>query len=148
MKIRHLWYLLLTALIHTFTPAIGTGQENDYPLFLKETMVSDESFWVRVHAAEALILNNFPVDVRTAFSDKLNVEGPEKVGILRMLYHSAGRDSLMMDSIVQELVNVFYRTSDHRTQLTALETMGKLGLYLPNVSEIGRIASTGESGMQ
>src|SRR5690606_39679828 len=87
MKIRHLWYLLLTALIHTFTPAIGTGQENDYPLFLKETMVSDESFWVRVHAAEALILNNFPVDVRTAFSDRLNVEGPEKVGILRMLYH-------------------------------------------------------------
>lgn len=148
MKIRHLWYLLLTALIHTFTPAIGTGQENDYPLFLKETMVSDESFWVRVHAAEALILNNFPVDVRTAFSDRLNVEGPEKVGILRMLYHSAGRDSLMMDSIVQELVNVFSRTSDHRTQLTALETMGKLGLYLPNVSEIGRIASTGESGMQ
>lgn len=130
-----------------FTPRVQ-GQEVDFSGFLEETMASDESFWVRVHAAEALLANNFKINVRENFGDALDAQGPEKIGVLRMLYREAGRDSLVLDSISRQILQVFTTSSDYRTRLTALETMGKLGLYFQENEEISQIANSGEGGIQ
>src|SRR5690606_10355565 len=80
------------------------------------------------------------------FTEAFQSDGPEKIGALRVLSRTAGRDSLARDSIANEILQVFTSSTDYRTRLTALETMGKLGLFFPDNEEISQKAEAGEGG--
>lgn len=148
MKHRYFLHCIVIFVVSVLSTNSLHGQDVDYSGFLNEVMESDESFWVRIHAAEALITNNFPVDGQELFAEALDSNGPEKIGALRVLSRAARRDSLTRDSIANEVLQVFTSSADYRTRLTALETMGKLGLYFPDNDEISQIAASGEGGIQ
>lgn len=147
MKHRYNLYCTFVFLL-LFSSFRSHGQEIDFSGFLKEIVQSDNSFWVRVHAAEALATNNFLVDAQGEFAEAFQSDGPEKIGALRVLSRTAGRDSVARDSIANEILQVFTSSTDYRTRLTALETMGKLGLFFPDNEEISQIAAAGEGGIQ
>ena len=139
---------LILILIGLSSAISGYGQKHDYAGFLKKVVQSVDSFWIRIHAAEALVTNNFPVDVEGVFDPVLKTNGPEKIGALRVLYNSNGQDSLTRKDIEGQILNVFTSTSDSHTKLVALETMGKLGLHFPENDEIRQIARSGTGGIQ
>ena len=141
--------LFYTILIIVFYQSIVFSQSGkvDFSGFLKNVVESDAVFWERVHAAEALSSNKFPVDVKHFFRNELNGDGAEKIGALRVLAATCREDSIKIDSIVKEILHQFGIAENEHTRLVALESIGKLGLYLPD-EEITTLAQTGEGGIK
>ena len=147
MKVK--FKLFYTVLIIVFFQSIGYSQTGkvDFSGFLKDVVESDASFWERVHAAEALSSNNFTVDVKQLFGNELNGNGTEKIGALRIIARTCRGDSIKIDSIAKEILRQFGIAKNEHTRLVALESIGKLGLYLPN-EEIFTLAQAGEGGIK
>ena len=141
--------LFYTVLIIVFFQSVGYSQsgEVDFSGFLKEVVESDEKFWVRVHAAEALSSNNFTVDAKQLFRNELNKNGAEKIGALRVMVRACREDSTKIDSIAKEILYQFRNAESEHTKLVALETLGKLGIHLPD-EQISALAQTGEGGIK
>ncbi|WP_236973535.1 sodium:solute symporter family transporter [Membranihabitans maritimus] len=148
MKQRYHIQFFLIILLSILYKSSVYAQEINFAGFLKNTVESDQAFWVRVHAAEALITNNYSLNSQDIFAKELQGNSSEKIGALRVLYKGSAQDTLKKDSIAREILNVFTTSEDHRTRLVALETMGKLGLFFPKNKEISEIASQGNGGMQ
>lgn len=142
--------LFYTALTIVFFQSIGCSQSEkvDFSGFLKEVVESpDDSFWIRIHAAEALTSNNFTVDVEQLFRNELNGDGAEKIGALRVMAGVYKEDGIKIDSIAKEIFYQFETAENEHTKLVALETLGKLGIYLPD-EQIKALAQTGEGGVK
>jgi len=134
-------------LLGSFTKGWSQSEGPNYAGFLQEVLHNeDESFWVRVHAAEALILNNFQTDADIVFQDYLLTKGSEKIGAVRILARMNKQDSLMYDSLGHVILESFHNSDVLHTRLVALETLGKLGLYFPD-REIEQIAAEGDGGI-
>jgi hypothetical protein len=114
------------------TSAFSKSKKVDFRSYLEDIARSEGHFWVKVHAAESLIENNFPFDAETIFQTALRSNGDEKVGALRVLAKQHVNNKAIVDSLSAVLLNFFYQSTDQRTKLLTLETMGKLGLYYPD----------------
>lgn len=147
MKFKSHFLLSIVLLFCSLTGGMAQSAEPNYAGLLQEVVQNtNESFWVRVHAAEALISNNFQLESDTVFQSYLTTDGPEKIGTYRVLAGINKLDSLLVDSLGREVLKVFHASEIMHTRLVALETLGKLGLYFPD-SEINQLADHGEGGI-
>ncbi len=144
-RTKNVVFLLL--LLLTGINGYSGNKEADYGGFLKEVMVSESPFWVRIHAAEALVDNNFEIDPEEVFKQELNSNGEKRTGVLRVMAKKHVNDSLVFDSLSNEILSHYLAGKDMRTKLVSLETMGKLGLYFPDKG-IERIAADSTGGIQ
>ena len=130
-----------------FVAITGNAQpkQAEYSQYLKQTVETHANFWVRVHAAEALVANNYTVNAEQVFKTELKSDGAEKIGALRVLYKISRADSIKQDSIAKEIFNLFQETEHEK--LIALETMGKLGLYFRD-KQIFELARAGHGGIK
>ncbi len=139
------WILII--LVITFNEVGAQSNSLQYSEFLEQTAKSNNSFWVRVHAAEALISNNFSVDVKQLFGNELNGDGEEKIGALRVMARTCSENSIKIDSIAREILYQFEIAEDEHTRSVAFETLGKLGLYLTDETILA-VAQTGEGSLK
>lgn len=132
-----------------FLTLSGFAQKSDmqYAQYLKETLEKAESYWVKVHAAEALVDNNFSIDFDHYFGNQLQTETSENVGALRILAKINRRDSIKYQDIGQQIKEIYLKTSTHHTKLVSLESLGKLGIYIDHPA-VEDSAKMGQSGMQ
>ena len=68
---RHLPIILIILVF----PFLGNAQlpGEKYSAFLNQTVKNHDQFWVRVHAGEALVLNNFTIDAQQIFHTELEI---------------------------------------------------------------------------
>lgn len=146
MKKTLLHSLFFLIILLPLSDGYSQSAEIDYSGFLKGVVQSDESFWVRIHAAEALVDNNFPLEADSVYREYLRETSSEKIGALRVLAKTRKKDQMAYDSLGREVLNIFHESSVLHTRLVALETLGKLGLYFSD-EQIEAAASSGEGGM-
>lgn len=142
---KQIWTLIL--LVFTFFDLIAQTSQVEYSQFLKQTVETNDNYWIRIHAAEALIFNNFTIDAEQLFKHELSGDGVEKIGALRVMAMAGREDSIKIDSIANEILYQFEIAENEHTKLVALETLGKLGIYLPD-EQISTLAQTGEGGLK
>ena len=113
---------------------------------LRDAMVSDGSFWVKVHAAEALLGNVYSEGVEEYFQALKNDPESNIIGISRVLARACKKNEITFQNHVNRIRDVFLDTgSPHR--IGALESLGKLG-YRERIPEIVRLAEEGESDIR
>jgi len=96
-------------------------------LYVLREAVAQEKEWVKVHAAEGLLVNGYPEGVTTSFEADLASAGPPyRVGVLRVLAQAAGKDEKLRQSRVDQVLAIF-NDQDALDRLHALETLAKLG---------------------
>ena len=107
-------------------------------------VMAEEREWVKVHAAEMLVYNNYPGGVREAFEAELELgPGPKyRIGVWRVLAKAAGNDAALRRKYVDEIVAAF-EDRDGTDRLHAVETLGKLG-YATVSPELREVAENGE----
>ena len=108
------------------------------------TVLAEEKEWVKVHAAEMLVFNNYPEGVREAFEAELERgPGPKyRIGVWRVLVQAAGNDKAMRQKYLDKIVAAF-RDIGGPDRLHAVETLGKLG-YTDASAELTAAAEQGE----
>ena len=96
--------------------------------------------WVKVHAAEELIWNGYPQNVRETFLDELNNKpGQEyRIGVWRIMAQAAGGDAAEREIYVNRIRDAFL-DNNGPDRGHAGESLGKLG-YAERLDEIVRIA--------
>jgi SSS family solute:Na+ symporter len=112
--------------------------------------VAAEQRWVKVHAAEALLVAGDGEadrgEVARAFERELAANGTEpqyRIGIWRVLAESA-RDDRSREPWVRRIADAFFETGGP-DRLHASETLGKLG-YRPNATEAEAFESAARGG--
>ena len=114
---------------------------------LHEAMVSDENFWMNVHAAEALIYNVYTEGVEEYFTKLQNDPRSNIIGISRVLARLNKKDAVQYQKYIHQIRDVFLNSDSINQRVTALESLGKLGYNEP-LPEILRLADEGESSMK
>lgn len=112
---------------------------------LRDALHSDESFWINVHAAEALIYNIYPDGVEEVFSNLRNNPRSNIVGICRVLARLHKKNAVKYQKNVQKILDEFLNL-ESPNRVVALETLAKLN-YSEPLAEIRRIAESGDSKM-
>ncbi|GAA5221873.1 sodium:solute symporter family transporter [Membranihabitans marinus] len=138
---------ILAWLIISYSPSYSQSSEKQYSQYLYKTLDEAPSFWVKVHAAEALLDNNFSIDFDEYFGEVLNTGSSENIGALRILSKINQRDSGKLVELGNEILKIFHETENPHTKLVTLESMGKLNMYFDD-AEISRIASSEKGGIQ
>lgn len=114
---------------------------------LQQAVQHANSFFVKVHAGEALVLNDHTDGIEAAFT-RLQHEKPDyTIGatrVLARLYHdSPEKRQACMDLIIDR----FLHADSAHPRLVAVESLGKLGYSNP-LPEIVQQAQTGEGGFK
>ena len=112
-------------------PDPGRGAVPEYlrsqSLYVLREAVSQETEWVKVHAAEGLLVNGYPEDVAASFeADLASAEPPYRVGVLRVLAQTAGKDKKLRTTRIDQVLAIF-NDQNAGDRLHALETLAKLG---------------------
>ena len=107
-------------------------------------VMGEEEEWVKVHAAEMLVYNNYLEGVREAFEAELDAgPGPKyRIGVWRVLARAAGNDAALRRKYVDEIVAAF-ADKGGPDRLHAVETLGKLG-HADVSPELRAVAESGE----
>jgi len=107
-----------------------------------------EHEWVKVHAAEALLFNNYPDDVRRVFQNELQKGPPPKyrIGVWRVLAQAAGNDRKARKKYLDRIVAAFEDPAGP-DRVHAVETLGKLG-YKKVSPELTAVANEGDGSFQ
>ena len=114
---------------------------------LHEAMVSDENFWMNVHAAEALIYNVYTDGVEEYFTSLENDPRSNIIGISRVLARLNKKDAMKYQKYLHQIRDIFLNSDSINQRVTALESLGKLG-YSEPLPEILQFAEEGESGIK
>ena len=147
MKITCCKFLITVSILLFGHNLSAQPKHGDYSLFLTQALEKDSNFWVRIHAAETLILNNFAVNTNQTFKRELDQDGEGKIGALSLLARINRKDSLKVDTIGKQILHQFHISHDVHTKLIALETLGKLGLYFQD-GQISKLAQTESGGIK
>lgn len=110
------------------------------------TSLEQESRWIKVHAAEALLSAGQPDGVVRAFEIEFASHGTEpeyRIGIWRVLAQAAPTDR-QREPWITKIVAAFLNTGGP-DRLHAAETLGKLG-YHPSGTEVGAFEIVARSG--
>lgn len=103
--------------------------------------------WVKVHAAEALLWNGYPEDVKEAFVAEIKTAGPKyRIGVWRVLAQAQGNDVVARERYVNKIRDAFLDTNGP-DRLHALETLAKLQ-YSERPDELLRVAKEGKGEFQ
>lgn len=109
-------------------------------------LATDQPFFVRVHAAEALALRGYPEGLEEAFSALQRASPDQFVGATRVLARLHRADAVRYRADVEALLAVFGGEGPFRSRLVALESLAKLG-YAEPLPAILREAQEGRDGM-
>ena len=126
--------------------AVGETLRNRCVTTLTGAMRSDEGFWVKVHAAEALLGNVYNDGVAEYFGEIANDPQSNPVGIHRVLARANRKDAVVFREHIDSVLNIFLDTSSPY-RVHALETLGKLGWSEPHPA-IVTAALRGEGGLR
>ena len=123
--------LMLTTGCSSTMPDPGRGAVPEYlrsqALYVLREAVCEETEWVKVHAAEGLLVNGYPEGVATSFeADLASAKPPYRVGVLRVLAQAVGKDKKLRQTRVDQVLAIF-NDPDAADRLHALETLAKLG---------------------
>lgn len=89
--------------------------------------LKNETIWSRVHAAEALLFNNYPEDLYEAFEAELESAGPDdRIGIWNVLVRAAGNNATVRAEYLQKIAGAA-SDPDGADAAVAIETLAKLG---------------------
>jgi hypothetical protein len=114
---------------------------------LKQVVVNGETFFIKVHAAENLIRHHQTEGLETEFL-KLKAFSPDNlIGSTRVLARLSKSAPDQYQKYIGHLVQQFEHGSSAKIQLTALESLGKLGYDQP-LSMIKSYADTGTNGFK
>ena len=113
-----------------------------------QTALKEEKEWVKVHAAEALLSNNYRAGVREEFLNELKGEAFDtyKVGIWRVLVQAAGNDDAFRKKYLDCIVAAA-KDPKAPNRAHALEALGKLG-WCESTPEITEVARNGQGALQ
>ncbi len=114
---------------------------------LHEAVVSDDNFWMNVHAAEALIYNVYPDGVEAYFISLEDDPRSNMIGISRVLARLNKKDAVKYQKYIHQIRDLFLNSDSLNQRIGALESLGKLG-YSEPLPEILRLAKEGESGLK
>jgi HEAT repeat protein len=114
---------------------------------LQQAMQHAGSFFVKVHAGEALVLNNYTDGVEAIFT-QLQHEKPDyttgATRVLARLYHNSPEKR---SACINLIIDRFVHADSTHPRLVALESLGKLGYSNP-LPEIVQQAQTGVGGFK
>jgi len=114
---------------------------------LKQAVVNGETFFIKVHAAENLIRHHQTEGLETEFL-KLKAASPDNlIGSTRVLARLNKSKPNQYQQYITQLLQQFEHGASTKMQLTALESLGKLGFYQP-LAMIKSYADTGTNGFK
>ncbi|WP_342645600.1 HEAT repeat domain-containing protein [Mucilaginibacter sp. CSA2-8R] len=128
------------------------GQNTDYLCEqaltqLKQAVINGETFFIKVHAAENLIRHQQTGGLESEFL-KLKTASPDNViGSTRVLARLSKLKPAQYQQYISQLLQQFEHGPSAKIQLTALESLGKLGYYQP-LAMIKSYADTGTNGFK
>jgi len=113
---------------------------------LKDAMNNAETIFIKVHAAEAMIFNNYYAGINDCFL-KLIKEEPNLIVASRVLARVNKNDKSKYQSYVNTLLYQLGHADSVRGKLIALESLAKIGFKQP-LPEIVQYADTGTHGFK
>jgi SSS family solute:Na+ symporter len=127
--------------------AVGPELREQSISVLRRTLHETDG-WVKVHAAELLIGNNYVEEARAAFEAELEKDPapPFRIGVWRVLIQAAGNDQELRRQYLDKIVAAFLDSAG-TDRVHAVETLGKLG-YAERSPELKRVAEEGEGSFQ
>jgi HEAT repeat protein len=114
---------------------------------LKQAVTNGETFFIKVHAAENLIHHHETAGLEEQFL-KLQQASPDNViGSVRVLTRLNKHNADKYKGYINQLLQQFEHGTSLKVQLTALESLGKLGYNEP-LPAIKAYADTGNNGFK
>ncbi len=127
------------------TPLISPEMKAYCLDLLTETVSASNRFFVRVHAAEALIAHQHPEGLESLFIELQGASSDNFIGATRVVAKLNKPNPIKYKAAVQQIVNVFLHSEASRPGLVALESLGKLG-YSEPLPQIQQQAQEGTEG--
>jgi len=118
----------------------------EYITILTDAMQSGETIFIKVHAAEALIFNNYSKEIEACFK-KLVKEPGNLIVASRVLARTNKKDPAKYHSYINTLLYQLENADSVRGKLIALESLSKLGFHNPTPL-IKSLADTGTGGFK
>ncbi len=114
---------------------------------LKKALI-EEAGWVKVHAAEVLLFNNYPENVRKTFETELKKSPSPKyrIGAWRVLVRAAGNDNALRKKYMDKIIAALH-DPEGSDRSHAAETLGKLG-YTEDSPMLIKLAQKGKGTLQ
>ncbi len=119
---------------------------NECIAILTNAMKSGETIFIKVHAAEALIYNNYYKGIDSTFK-KLVKEPGNLIVATRVLARTNTKDPAKYKSYINTLLYQLEHADSTRGKLIALESLAKIGFDKPTVV-IKNYADTGTNGFK
>jgi len=113
---------------------------------LTDAMKHGETIFIKVHAAEALIFNNYYTGVDACFKELVKEPGNQIVAT-RVLARTNKKDPKKYKSYINTLLYQLEHSDSVRGKLIALESLSKLGFHDP-LPVIKNYADTGSGGFK
>ena len=113
---------------------------------LNDALQSGETIFIKVHAAEAMIFNDYYTGINAAFN-KLIKEEANLIVASRVLARVHKNDKEKYQSYINTLLYQLDHTDSLRGKLIALESLAKIGFKQP-LPEIVQYADTGTNGFK
>lgn len=136
-----------SAIAQTKSPAKNREKKCEECLqVLKDAMNNAETIFIKVHAAEAMIFNNYYAGINDCFI-KLIKEEPNLIVASRVLARVNKNDKSKYQSYVNTLLYQLGHADSVRGKLIALESLAKIGFQKP-LPEIKQYADTGTHGFK
>lgn len=114
---------------------------------LNHAVKNGETFFIKVHAAENLIRIKQTAGLEAEFTGLKEASPDNLIGAVRVLARLNVHQPEKYQHYVDELLNQFKNGADRKIQLTALESLGKLG-YKEPFPALKLLADTGTNGFK
>ena len=148
MKWTFLIHLFLNAIpVNIMAQPVPSDKRRQYFEVLTEAVKSSDRFFVKVHAAEALISHQHTEGLEKQFIDLQQASPDNFIGATRVLANVNKTNVVKYKAAVQQILDVFLHSGPLRPRLIALESLGKLGYNEP-LPQIRQQAQEGVDGMQ
>jgi solute:Na+ symporter, SSS family len=116
---------------------------------LRNAIATAKSFFIKVHAGEALVLNGHTEGIENTFI-QLRAENPANaIGATRVLarLYKHNADTANFNDCIKLVTNQYLHGDSAHPRLVALESLGKLG-YATTLPEVQQDAATGTGGFR
>ena len=141
----HLLYSTIALSTMAQTQPIASATKADCLTLLTDAVHSSDRFFVRVHAAEALIAHGHPEGMEPLFTELQRASPDNFIGATRVLAKVNKSNPAKYEAAVQQILDVFLNAEISRPRLVALESLGKLG-YSEPLPQIQQQAEDGTEG--
>ena len=130
----------------TVKPGANNTANKESIAILTGAMKHGETIFIKVHAAEALIFNNYYTGIDAAFKKLVKEPGNEIVAT-RVLARTNKKDPKKYKTYINTLLHYLEHADSVRGKLIALESLSKLGLHDP-LLVVKNYADTGSGGFK